>query len=530
VTTRLIRILVALLALVWGVPVGAQVKDVAMTYLEGQEVTTIDPAKHTDESGHHAVINMYDPLLYPKVGEGSMEPGAHVATSWRVTDGGKTYTFQLRKGIKFHDGKELTADDVVFSFQRMIALKKGFSWLWNGILTAEQVRASGPGTVVFTLSQPYAPFLSTLTQLFIVNRDQVLANKKPGPFGDLGDYGDAYLNDKVAGSGPYTMESWDRATTLVMKAFPDYWRGWKPGQVTRVTYRTVKEEATMRTLLMAGQADMIDQWRLPATFADLAKTSGVVVDQQPSAQLYSIQLNTQRAPLSDVRVRKALAFAFDYKTATEQIFRGAPLARGPLPNRVYGHSESVQAYRQDVEQAKRELAAAGIRPGQLTFDWWFPTGNEIGRQVGLLFQSNLAAIGVTLNMKETPWPQVVQASANAETNPDVASIFDTLKYPHPDSHTYGLYHPSAWGSFRTISRYKNDEVTKVLEQARATVDREPQLVLYKKSQDLVVADYPAIFVANPVHRIAFRDHVKGYRYVGLLGYDVAFYDFTIEKK
>ena len=529
-TTRLIRILVALLALVWGVPVGAQVKDVAMTYLEGQEVTTIDPAKHTDESGHHAVINMYDPLLYPKVGEGSMEPGAHVATSWRVTDGGKTYTFQLRKGIKFHDGKELTADDVVFSFQRMIALKKGFSWLWNGILTAEQVRASGPGTVVFTLSQPYAPFLSTLTQLFIVNRDQVLANKKPGPFGDLGDYGDAYLNDKVAGSGPYTMESWDRATTLVMKAFPDYWRGWKPGQVTRVTYRTVKEEATMRTLLMAGQADMIDQWRLPATFADLAKTSGVVVDQQPSAQLYSIQLNTQRAPLSDVRVRKALAFAFDYKTATEQIFRGAPLARGPLPNRVYGHSESVQAYRQDVEQAKRELAAAGIRPGQLTFDWWFPTGNEIGRQVGLLFQSNLAAIGVTLNMKETPWPQVVQASANAETNPDVASIFDTLKYPHPDSHTYGLYHPSAWGSFRTISRYKNDEVTKVLEQARATVDREPQLVLYKKSQDLVVADYPAIFVANPVHRIAFRDHVKGYRYVGLLGYDVAFYDFTIEKK
>jgi peptide/nickel transport system substrate-binding protein len=530
VTTRLIRILVALLALVWGVPVGAQVKDVAMTYLEGQEVTTIDPAKHTDESGHHAVINMYDPLLYPKVGEGSMEPGAHVATSWRVTDGGKTYTFQLRKGIKFHDGKELTADDVVFSFQRMIALKKGFSWLWNGILTAEQVRASGPGTVVFTLSQPYAPFLSTLTQLFIVNRDQVLANKKPGLFGDLGDYGDAYLNDKVAGSGPYTMESWDRATTLVMKAFPDYWRGWKPGQVTRVTYRTVKEEATMRTLLMAGQADMIDQWRLPATFADLAKTPGVVVDQQPSAQLYSIQLNTQRAPLSDVRVRKALAFAFDYKTATEQIFRGAPLARGPLPNRVYGHSESVQAYRQDVEQAKRELAAAGIRPGQLTFDWWFPTGNEIGRQVGLLFQSNLAAIGVTLNMKETPWPQVVQASANAETNPDVASIFDTLKYPHPDSHTYGLYHPSAWGSFRTISRYKNDEVTKVLEQARATVDREPQLVLYKKSQDLVVADYPAIFVANPVHRIAFRDHVKGYRYVGLLGYDVAFYDFTIEKK
>jgi peptide/nickel transport system substrate-binding protein len=530
VRSRMLVTLVAVLVLGSAVVAAAQGKEIAFTYIEGQVVTTIDPAKHTDESSHHAIINMYDPLLYPKVAEGSMEPGGHVAESWRVTDGAKTYTFQIRKGIKFHDGKELTADDVVFSFQRMVALKKGFSWLWNGVLTPEQVRATGPHTVVFTLSQPYAPFLSTLTQLFIVNRDQVLANKKPGTYGDFGDYGEAWLGDQVAGSGPYTKESWDHATTLVMKAFPGYWRGWKPNQITRVTYRTVQEEATMRTLLLGGQADMIDQWRTPTTFQQLAKTPGIVVDERPSAQLYHIELNTQRAPLSDVRVRRALALAFDYKTAIDQVFKGAVLARGPVPNRVYGHSDKVQAYTQDVEQARRELAAAGVKPGQLTFDYWFPTGNELGRQIGLLAQANLAVIGVKLNLKETPWAQMVQASATAETNPDVASIFDTLKYPHPDSHTYGMYHPSAWGSYRTISRYKNDEVTKALEQARATVERDAQLALYQRAQELIVQDYPSIFVANPLHRIAFRDYVKGYRYVGLLGYDVAFYDLTIEKK
>jgi peptide/nickel transport system substrate-binding protein len=513
-----------------GGPAVAQAPDVAMTYLEGQVVTTIDPAKHADESSHHAVINMYDPLLYPKVAEGSMEPGPHVAASWRISDGSRTYTFQLRKGIKFHDGRELTAEDVVFSLQRMLALKKGFSWLWHGVLTAEQVRATGSHTVVFQLSKPYAPFLATLTQLFIVNKEQVLASKKPGPHGPSGDYGEAYLGDHVAGSGPYLMESWDRATTLVMKAFPGYWRGWKPNQVTRVTYRKVEEEATMRTLLLSGQADMIDQWRLPTTFQQLAKTPGIVVDEKPSAQLHHIQLNTQRPPLTDVRVRKALALAFDYKTATEQIFRGAVAARGPVPVRVYGHAEAVAPYAQDVEQARRELAAAGVKPGQLSFDYYFPTGNEPGRQTGLLLQSNLAAIGVKLNLRETPWAQIVQASASAETNPDIASIFDTLKYPHPDSHTYGMYHPSAWGSFRTISRYRNDEVTKILEQARATAEREPQLELYRRAQELIVKDYPSLFVANPLHRIAYRDHVKGYRYVGLLGYDVAFYDFTIEKK
>jgi peptide/nickel transport system substrate-binding protein len=275
---------------------------------------------------------------------------------------------------------------------------------------------------------------------------------------------------------------------------------------------------------------MIDQWRLPTTFAQLAKTPGIVVDEKPSAQLYHIQLNNQRAPLSDARVRKAMALAFDYKTAIEQVFKGAVQARGPVPNRVYGHSENVQPYAQDVEQAKRELAAAGIKPGQLAFDYLYPSGNEPGRQIGLLFQSNLAAVGIKLNLKETPWPQIVQAAASPETNPDVVSIFDTLKYPHPDSHTYGMYHPSAWGSFRTISRYKNDEVTRLLEQARATVERDAQLALYKRAQDLVVRDYPSIFVANPLHRIAFRDHVKGYRYVGLLGYDVAFYDFTVDRK
>lgn len=531
--TRILRLsslsLALLLGLALATTASAQGKDVTLTYIEGQVVTTIDPAKHNDESSHHAVINMYDPLLYPKVAEGSMEPGPHVAESWRITDGARTYTFQLRKGIRFQDGKELTADDVVFSLQRILALKKGFAWLWNGVLTAEQVRASGPYTVVFTLSQPYAPFLATLTQLFVVNRDQVLANRKPGAFGDNGDYGDAYLNDSVAGSGPYTKESWDRATILVMKAFPGYWRGWKPNQVTRVIYRTVQEEATMRTLLLSGQADMIDQWRLPTTFEQLAKTPGIVVDEKPSAQLYHIQLNTQKPPLNDLRVRQAIAHAFDYKTALDQIFKGAAPARGPVPVRVYGHSEAVQPYVQDVELAKRELAQAGIKPGQLTFDYWFPTGNEPGRQTGLLFQANLAAIGIKINLKETPWAQMVQASANAETNPDIASIFDTIKYPHPDSHTYGMYHPSAWGSFRTISRYKNDEVTRLLEQARATVERDPQLAIYRRVQELIVKDYPSLFVGNPVHRIAFRDYVKGYRYVGALGYDVAFYDFTVER-
>jgi peptide/nickel transport system substrate-binding protein len=153
-----------------GIVLGITFAQGSFTYLEGQEIPTIDPAKHTDESSLHAVINMYDPLVYPRISEGLMEPGPHVAESWTSSSNGRTFTFKIRRGILFHDGSELTADDVVFSLQRMLALKKGFSWLWLGLLDPGNVRAVDRYTVVFQLNEPFAPFVSTLTQLFIVNK------------------------------------------------------------------------------------------------------------------------------------------------------------------------------------------------------------------------------------------------------------------------------------------------------------------------------------------------------------------------
>jgi len=119
-------------------------------------------------------------------------------------------------------------------------------------------------------------------------------------------------------------------------------------------------------------------------------------------------------------------------------------------------------------------------------------------------------------------------SSSPESTPDMAAIFDTLKYPHPDSHLFGMYHPSALGSYRTISRFDKPEVSKILEAARSTIDIGKQLDLYLEAEKMIVADYPSIFIANPIHRIAYTNKLQGYHYVGLLGYDVAFYDFRIK--
>lgn len=502
------------------------------TYLESQEVTVIDPALHTDESSLHAVINIYDPLVYPKVNEGLMEPGPHVAESWDVSEDGVTYTFDIRDGILFHDGSELTAEDVAFSMRRLMALQKGFSWLFTGVLEPENIAVVDEKTLQFTLNYPYAPFVPALTQLFIVNKDLVMENLAEGEHGEFGDYGQAFLRENDAGSGPYVPIRYQRASILELQRFDDYWRGWSENQIEHVNYKVVEEGATLRTLMASGQADMMDQWQTPQIYSQLAQRPGVEVQEDPSAQLFHLQLNTQRAPLDNIHVRKAIVHAFDYQTAIDQILKGAIQATGPVPLKAwqaYGREPTVDGYSQDLELARQELEASGIDPKSIDLTYVYPVGGDVQRQTGLLLQSNLAQLGIELQLQEVPWARIVEMSATPETTPDIAAIFDTLKYPHPDSHLFGMYHPSALGSYRSISRYEDREVTSLLEEARSTVDLQRQLDLYQQAEELIVEDYPSIYIANPLHRIAFRDYVEGYKYVGLLGYDVAFYDFTVNR-
>ena len=508
-------------------PVLSQSQEVSFTYIEQQIITSIDPQAAVDESSLHSAINLYDPLVYPNVEQGTMSPRPHVAESWTVAPDGKRYTFKIRHGIKFHSGRELTAEDVAWSMDRQLQIKKGFFWIFSPVLDPGSTKVVDRYTVRFDLKDSYAPFLSGLELFFIMDKDLITANLKPGPFGDLGDYGAALLETKDAGSGPYRMERWERATEMVLTAFPDYWRGWKPGQITKVSYKIVLEEATVKTLLRSKEADMVNQWLSPPSFAELKQSPGIVVKEDPSVQLFHLEMNTKKPPLNNVKVRQALAYAFDYDKAIQQIFIGATKAKGPVPVRVPGWNPQVPVYGHNATKAKQLLAEAGYKPGDLTLEYVWVSSVPLERLIGLLLQSNLQEIGVKLDITGELWPHVLERAIKAETTPHITAIFDTLKYPHIDSHTYGMYHPSCWGTFRCMSFYENAAATQVLEKARRAADPKEQMKLYEEAQVMIARDVPSIYVANPLHRIAFRDNVKGYRFVGLVGFDVAFYDFTI---
>lgn len=501
---------------------GTNTLDRPFVYVAQQVVGSIDPAKVIDETEIIAAVNLYDPLFYPDTANGKMDPVPHLASEYEVSEDGLVYTVKLRDDVTFHSGNPFTADDVVYTMQRMLAVGQGNSWLWNNVLDAENVKKIDDYTVEFTLNNAYAPFISSMTQLFIVDSKLLEENTT----GD--DYGQAYLENNEAGSGPYTLAKWDRESQIDYKAYEDYWKGWKDNQFKDVQMKIITEEATVKTLLVSGQADMVHQWLNVSSYKEFENNDKLVVQKDPSAKLQHIPMNMQKAPTDDENVRKAIAAAFDYDSANKDILGDSTQAVGPVPIVVTGNNPDVTVFKQDLEQAKEYLAASKYAGQDISVDFMIMGENPEQRQFGQLVSDNLSKIGIKVNIVNATWPQITEAATSAEKTPNLTLISDSLKYPHVDSHTYGIYHPSTQGSFRTMSWYDDEETTNILDEARKEIDVDKQLELYKKAQEIITAKAPSIYVANPTHNIAYANYVDGYTFVGLMGYDIAFYNLSMK--
>ncbi|MBR7654247.1 hypothetical protein KCX83_18160 [Brucella oryzae] len=186
--------------------------------LDESPVGELDPAKASDYADSILMFNIYDALVVPKQGKPGYEP--FIAESWETTDG-KVFTFRLRDDVKFQSGNPLTADDVVFSLDRMRALGQGLSYLFDKVEKAEAIDAS---TVRFTLKEIYAPFISALTRLPIVDKKLVMANLGDGN-GPMKDWGQAFLSNHAAGSGAYTVISHNPQEETIMAKNPAYFLG-----------------------------------------------------------------------------------------------------------------------------------------------------------------------------------------------------------------------------------------------------------------------------------------------------------------
>jgi peptide/nickel transport system substrate-binding protein len=470
----------------------------------------LDPHKGNDYSGSVLAFNLYDTLVMPDPDKG-VKP--HLATDWKVSSDGKTYTFTLRKGVKFHDGSELTADDVTFSYERVKALDQGYAFLFAGWV--KDVKALDRYTVQFILSGTYAPFLATLTRLPVVNKALVLKNKKDGKFGANGDYGQAFLSGTDAGSGAYKVISHNPQELTVMEKFKDYFLPFAPKAPDFVRQRYSVESATMRTLMVRKEHDITSQWHPQEVYKALAAQPGIGLITEGGSGTLLFKLNTQRPPTDDVNFRKAMALAFDYDAMfstlkiTDKVSSGKP-SRGPLPQGVPGYDKTLPFPKRDLSAAKAALAkskyASQLDKVVVDMAWVAEVPSE--EKFALLMQQNLGELGIKVNITKVPWATLTERFAKAETTPNTYPLYTGLSYPDPDGLLYVMYSSKAAGTFWSSSWVKDAQVDKLLDDARTTLDAAKRMDLYKQVQKRLIDLQTDIFAYDNLAVFAKQDNIK----------------------
>jgi peptide/nickel transport system substrate-binding protein len=504
--TKLVAVVVAAIVIVGGgiaafyltqmaaTPRGLEELKIAI----GIEPDTLDPAAQTTTLVANLVSHMYENLVRVEDPMGDIKP--QLAERWEVSSDGLTYTFFLRKNVKFHDGASFDANAVKATFDRLLNPKTRSPQ--RGVVghtLIEEVKVVDQYTVTFKLKQPFAPFLRGLasTHSAIVSP---LALQKYG----------TDLIEVPAGTGPFKFVSWKRGESLVLERFDDYWG--EKATVKRVVIRFMPEAGTREAALLAGDVDVAvlpPASDLPKLTADPA----VKVYTPPTQRIIFIALNTQWGPLKDARVRQALNYAVDKQAIVEKVVFGlATPAVAPLPEFLIKNTR-IGFYEYNPQKAKQLLAEAGY-PNGFKMTIIHPVGRYIqDKQIAEAVQSYLRDVGVEVELKTTDWPtfvQLVRKPLDEQVQSHQAVLLGWgywLYDPHPQ--LVGQFHSSQWPDKGLAPAfYKNTRVDELLDQAAATVDEAKRTQLYSEASKLIWDDAPWIFLHVQKYFIAAKANLK----------------------
>jgi peptide/nickel transport system substrate-binding protein len=480
---------------------------------------SLDPAAATDLPGRSVMVNLYESLVRY---EGSPPtPVPNIAESITGSSDSKTFTVKLRSGVTFHDGSPVDAAAVVFSMDRVLTIGKGGANSFKGVLQPGDTKAVDSTTVQFNLSSPEAFFPATLAFFFIVNPAVIKANEDPsGPYGANGDYGEKYLQTHDAGSGPYEMTSRTPNAEIDMQAYPQYWRGWKSNQYGKFIVKLANEPASVGLLMTQGQVDGIYENYPTTVFDQLSQASNVTVYTNLGIKPFYIFMNNMKKPLDNVKVRQAIAYAFDYQQAL-QIAPGAVRLPGPLPDGMWG-ALSAPAYDTNIDKAKSLLAEAGVQPGTVTLDFGSLGGPaSVQTKIGLLLQAQLAKIGITVNITNYAWADILAQSTKPETTKAFYAIQLAADYADPDALLYQGWDSAGHGSWSGMQWYTSSQVDNLILQGRTTQDQNQRQQIYQQIQQQIVSDSPCVFMMNLPIQVALNKSVGGYKFV------VAYYNYQV---
>jgi peptide/nickel transport system substrate-binding protein len=393
-----------------------------------------------------------------------------LAASWEASEDLRVWTFHLREGVKFHNGKAFDASDVVFTYGRLQDKEVG-SVLRAALSVVSKVEAMDPLTVRFTLSIPYAdlPALTAGYQAMIVSESAMDT-----------------LTTKPIGTGPFRFVEYRPGDQMVLEKNPNYFLPGVP-KIDRAILRVIPEYTTAVAGLESGALDIV--YDVPPELTDkLRRGNTVMVDEVATGQWHGIVMNNSFKPFDDPRVREAFIKIVDKPTFADiaTFGHGAPTVTPIPPTHPYFRKDLLTA--PDIAGAKKLLAEAGFASG-MTVEMFVPGSAPPMERLATAFRDAAKQVGVTVQLRVVP-PDKFDAEMEGKVPFNVDSFFGR---PTPDLMLYSWYHSTgSWNN--TLWHYNNPEVDKILDTARATADKAQQAKLYGQFQEIVAKDGPGSIV------------------------------------
>ena len=465
--------------------------------------TYFDPAVGSDFSDTITLVNLYDSLVFPNP-DGSIRP--QVATKWDISEDGLTYKFYIRKGVKFHSGNELTAEDIAFSMNRLVTIGEGYAYLYTGVI--KSATALDRYTVEFKLNNKFGPFVSSLIRLYIAEKQLVLANidKTTDIYGEFGDYGKQWLLTNDAGSGPYKLKDVKMEEYILGEKFDDYWDGWDKDAPDYFKLSGACEPTTVRTAMFRQEQEITDELQPMENYEAMSKIEGIEVASYINGNNFNLTLNTKKAPTDDIHFRKTLAYLIDYEVVADKIYLYSKVSNGPVPANLPGADNSLKLYKRDLEKAKEELKlseyADKLKDYPVTLNWCAEAPEE--EKVALLIQANCAELGIKVEITKKPFGAMIADAQTVDTTPNASLVFVAPSYIEAGGMLKTRYHSSSTGTWEQMEWLQDSELDAQIEDALATTDREERFKKYSEIQKKIIDLCPTVWLFDQAERRAYQ--------------------------
>ncbi len=505
--------------LVFSVAINIWAMEKTFIYCSEGSPSSFNPQLATDGASFNASSRtIYDRLVDFSPGSTSIISG--LAKSWTVSKSSLVYTFKLHKGVKFHSTKNFkptrnfNADDVVFSFRRMMDKKNPYHLVSGGTYEyfqnmemgkiIKRVKKVDNYTVQFILSRPEAPFLANLAMDFasILSKeyaDKMLIAKTPEK------------TDRFpVGTGPFKFKKYIKDTLIRYTAHKDYFKG--KAFIDRLVFSITPDASVRFQKLKAGECHLVGE-PSPTDLKSMRVRSDIHVMEQEGLNVGYVAMNVEKKPLNSLLVRKAINYALNRRAYIKAIYLGnAMVAKNPIPPTIWGYNNKIKDYEYDIKKAKSLLKKAGYSNGFEIELWTLPISrpyNPNGKKMGELIQADLAKIGIKVKLITYDWPTYLSKARKGEHQ--MIQLGWTGDNGDPDNFMNVLLGCAAVEGGGNLARWKNKNFCKLMVQAKSISNVKARTKFYLKAQEIFKKEAPWVPIAHSKVFRAMSKRVKGYQ-------------------